>query len=151
MKKNAFYIALPIFLLMELSGCASKEVVQAPPPPPRVPVSQELNAILCPDGDLRGTGLAGDYEQAMNNAVSQIATQIQSSMVRRVPCRPNRMSLRLVKKASVLRSIESPRCLPNCGTVRMFTLKRRLLTMVWLAWSPVCRRPMPQSLIVKNT
>ena len=81
MKKNAFYVALPIFLLMELSGCASKEVVQAPPPPPRVPVSQELNAILCPDGDLRGTGLAGDYEQAMNNAVSQIATQIQSSMV----------------------------------------------------------------------
>ena len=67
-----------------LSGCASKEAVQKQPSTPmetKVPVSQELNAIACPEGELRGSGLAGDYDQALNYAVSQIATQIQSSVV----------------------------------------------------------------------
>lgn len=68
---------------LALSGCASKEVTQNPPPPPvpRVPVSQELNVLVCPEGELRGSGLAGDYDQALNYAVTQIATQIQSSVV----------------------------------------------------------------------
>lgn len=74
---------LVVPLMMVLWGCASKEVVQpAPPPPaPKIPVSQELNAFACPEGNLRGAGIGGDYEQALNYAVSQIAVQIQSSVV----------------------------------------------------------------------
>jgi len=34
----------------------------------------------CADGNLRGSGLAGDYEHALENAVNQIAVQIQSSV-----------------------------------------------------------------------
>lgn len=74
---------LPIFAA--LLGCASQETAVKTPPPqsvsPKVPVSQELNAIVCPEGELRGLGLAGDYDQALSYAVSQIATQIQSSVV----------------------------------------------------------------------
>ena len=71
--------------LAVLWGCASNEAtVQTQPSvaqAPKVPVSQELNAIACSEGELRGSGLAGDYDQALSYAVSQIATQIQSSVV----------------------------------------------------------------------
>ena len=70
-----------------LLGCASKEIVkpapnEPPPPPPRpsVPVSQDLEMYACPEANLRGTGLAGDYERALENAVNQIAVQIQSTV-----------------------------------------------------------------------
>lgn len=66
-----------------LLGCSSKEVVQQPPPPPpppQVPVSHELELYTCPEGNLRGSGLAGDYDHALENAVNQIAIQIQSSV-----------------------------------------------------------------------
>ncbi|MBR2307671.1 MAG: hypothetical protein IKA48_10815, partial [Fibrobacter sp.] len=66
-----------------LLGCSSKEVVQQtppPPPPPQVPVSHELELFTCPEGNLRGSGLAGDYDHALENAVNQIAIQIQSSV-----------------------------------------------------------------------
>ncbi|WP_295037410.1 hypothetical protein [uncultured Fibrobacter sp.] len=71
--------------LAVLWGCASNEAtVQTQPSvaqAPKVPVSQELNAIACSEGELRGSGLAGGYDQALSYAVSQIATQIQSSVV----------------------------------------------------------------------
>lgn len=43
-------------------------------------MSQELEQFRCSDGSLRGSGLAGDYDQALDNAVNQIAVQIQSSV-----------------------------------------------------------------------
>ncbi len=71
--------------LAVLWGCASNEAtVQTQPSvaqAPKVPVSQDLNAIACSEGELRGSGFAGDYDQALSYAVSQIATQIQSSVV----------------------------------------------------------------------
>lgn len=65
-----------------ICGCASeKEVVVPPPPPkPQIPISQELTQYACPQGQLQGTGMAGDYNQALDIAVSQIAMQIQSSV-----------------------------------------------------------------------
>lgn len=71
--------------LVVLSGCASgdsskQEPVAVEPPVRVVPVSQELNAVACPEGDLRGAGLAGDYDHALDYAVNQIAVQIQSSV-----------------------------------------------------------------------
>jgi len=67
-----------------ICSCASeKEVVQAPPPPPpkpQIPISQELMQFPCPSGHIQGSGMAGDYGQALDVAVSQIAMQIQSSV-----------------------------------------------------------------------
>ncbi len=66
-----------------MCSCASeKEAVVPPPPPPKpaIPISQELMRYPCPPGHLQGLGMAGDYGQALNAAVSQIAVQIQSSV-----------------------------------------------------------------------
>ena len=82
MKFLAFFCE--IFAFLALSGClvTKEQVQQVPRPPvPRMPVSKELELISCPDGYLRGSGLAADYEQSLNQAVSQIAVQIQSSVV----------------------------------------------------------------------
>ncbi|MBR4916325.1 MAG: LPP20 family lipoprotein [Fibrobacter sp.] len=67
---------------LTLLGCSSKEVVQQtpPPPPPPPPVSHELELFNCPDGNLRGSGVAGDYDHALESAVNQIAVQIQSTV-----------------------------------------------------------------------
>ena len=35
---------------------------------------------VCPEGNLSGSGLAGDYDHALENAVNRIAVQIQSSV-----------------------------------------------------------------------
>ena len=78
--RNKIILGGAVLLLL---GCSSKEVVQQtppPPPPPQVPVSHELDLFTCPEGNLRGSGLAGDYDHALENAVNQIAIQIQSSV-----------------------------------------------------------------------
>lgn len=82
--KNFFAFFCAIFAFFALSGCLlTKEEVQQIPrmPVPKMSVSEELGYISCPEGDLRGAGVANDYEQALNLAVSQIAVQIQSSVV----------------------------------------------------------------------
>lgn len=69
--------------LFLICGCASeKEVVVSPPPPPKpqIPISQELTQYPCPPGQIQGSGMAGDYGQALDAAVAQIAMQIQSSV-----------------------------------------------------------------------
>ena len=82
MKYLAFFCE--IYAVLALSGCLlTKEEVQKvrKPPVPRMSVSNELELISCPEGNLRGSGLAADYEQSLNQAVSEIAIQIQSSVV----------------------------------------------------------------------
>ena len=65
-----------------LCSCASEKEMVPPPPPPKppMPISQELMQYPCPPGHIQGFGMAGDYGQALDVAVSQIAVQIQSSV-----------------------------------------------------------------------
>lgn len=70
--------------LVVFCGCSSsKETVQPTSPlqASKIPISQELNAFACPEEYLRGAGIGGDYNQALDYAISQIAVQIQSSVV----------------------------------------------------------------------
>ena len=65
-----------------LCSCASEKEQLPPPPPPRpqMPISQELAQYPCPPGQLQGLATAGDYNQALDIAVSQISVQIQSTV-----------------------------------------------------------------------
>ena len=68
--------------LFLLCSCASEKEMVPPPPPPKppMPISQELMQYPCPPGHIQGSGMAGDYGQALDVAISQIAVQIQSSV-----------------------------------------------------------------------
>ena len=79
LKKSAFALVGASVLLF---GCASEKETLAPPPPPKpqIPISQELAQYPCPEGQLQGRATAGDYDQALGIAVSQIAVQIQSTV-----------------------------------------------------------------------
>lgn len=61
-------------------GCASEKEVVDQSPKPQIPISQELTQYSCPQGMLQGVATAGDYNQALDIAVAQIAVQIQSSV-----------------------------------------------------------------------
>ena len=63
-------------------GCASQKEKVSPTPSPKqqISISQELMQYSCPTGNFQGSGIAGDYNQALDIAVSQIAVQIQSSV-----------------------------------------------------------------------
>ncbi|WP_290766439.1 hypothetical protein [Fibrobacter sp. UBA4297] len=79
--KLYIYLLVAILGVAVLSGCASEKKAKSHRSTPKMSVSQELDLVSCSEGELRGAGLASDYDQALNSAVSQVATQIQSSVV----------------------------------------------------------------------
>lgn len=73
---------ISFFLIVSFFGCASSGPKSSAFSQESAPVSisQTLNSFSCPANNLRGSGVAANYDQALNYAISKIAEQIQSSV-----------------------------------------------------------------------
>ena len=80
MKYPAIHVCTALLVL--LAACTSTEKPEPVKAPPVVlpPLSQELLAEGCPVGEMQGVGISNNYNGALDMAVSQIASQIQSSI-----------------------------------------------------------------------
>ena len=74
---------LGVLAAMALEACSTgAQGAKAAPPEVtgRTSLAKELSLYRCPAGSFSGTGFSVDYEQALNQAVSMVSVQIESSV-----------------------------------------------------------------------